>query len=231
MVNYIIKGFESTLLKKKYLTKDVVLLEFTKPEDFAFEAGQFVNIEIKRLNERKFRAYSILSPPNQKTLSIVLKIVEGGFASEKFKDIQEGESLLFKGPFGRFTFKQKHVDKEQWFFAGGTGVAPFYGMLKQYLYEHPNTKFNLVFSVRTKQDLFLHDEFLELSQKNNFNYHPTLTREEWSGLTGRVQTHLPKKIEDKVFYLCGLKDLVLDTRKILIDKKVDKNLIIAERYN
>lgn len=231
MVNYIIKGFQSKVLSKKYLTHDVVLLEFSRPKDFTFSAGQFLNIEIKRLNEKRFRAYSILSPPNQKTLSVVVKIVEGGFASEKFRDIQKGESLLIKGPFGRFVFNENLIDKEQWFFAGGTGVAPFYGMLKQFVYEYPKTDFNLVFSVKTKKDLFLHDEFIELARKNNFNYYPTLTREDWKGKKGRVQNHIPQDVTNKVFYLCGLKDLVLDTKKILLEKKVDKNLIMIERYN
>lgn len=231
MIPYILKGFTSKLLKKEYLTEDVVLLTFSKPTDFTFKSGQFVNLEIKTVNETRFRAYSIMSQPKNKHLQIVAKLVPGGLASEKFKVLSVGESLLIKGPFGRFFFQEEHIDKEQWLLAGGTGVAPFYGMLKTRISKHPTTNFRLVFSVRTQKDLFLHQDFKEMAKKNNFTYHPTLTREDWNGKTGRVQKHLPKTVEDKVFYLCGLKDLVLDTKKVLMDHGVDKNLIIAERYS
>ena len=228
-----ITTWTSRLVKKEHLTADVIKLSFTVPEDFSFKAGQFIYIRVKKGGESKLKAYSILNPPSQKNLlDICIKIVPGGFASEIFKDTKVDESFELKGPFGHFTFNENDQNKEFWFLATGTGVTPFYSMLYEYLETYKTAKFKLFFGVRYKNGLFFHNEFLKLAEENkNFTYIPTLSQDQWEGHTGRINQHFGEDLKHKTFYICGLKEFVIETKDYLISKGVEMKDIVVERYN
>lgn len=227
-----IQEFEGKLLAKKYLTKDVIELSFSIPETFDFQAGQFVMLRLFHENVYKFKSYSVLNQPTQKgKLDLCIKIIDGGFASEAFKVLQLGEMLTIRGPFGHFTFHEESPSAEAWFIGTGTGVAPFYSMIKEYT-PKCNKKFRLIFGVRKKEDLFYHEEFQEMEKQfSNFSYWPTLSQEEWEGYSGRVQKHLGEDLQNKDFYICGLKEMVLETQQYLLDRGVATERIHFERYS
>src|SRR3989344_4341804 len=228
-----ITTWTAKLVKKEHLTDDVIKFSFTVPEDFTFKAGQFVSIRLKKGEESKLKPYSILNPPFQKDLlDVCIKIVPGGFASEIFKEAKVNESFEIKGPFGQFTFNEKDQNKEFWFLATGTGVTPFYSMLHQYLKHYKNQNFKLFFGIRYKKGLFFHKEFLKLSKENpNFTYIPSLSQDQWEGHTGRINQHFGEDLKHKTFYICGLKEFVIETKDYLISKGVEMKDIIAERYS
>jgi len=228
----VIGNFIGKVTKKEYLTEDVILLSLDVPREFTFKAGQFITIIFEKDGDKKPRSYSILSSPSEEgKLDLCIKIVEGGFASEIFSEFKEKDQLNFKGPLGHFIFDKDDKNEEIWMIAGGTGVAPFYSMLKEYL-SNTGKKFTLIFGVRSKKDLFLHKELSNLAENNeNLIYIPTLTREEWNGKKGRVHEHLPQEFKNKTFYICGLKELVLETKEILERNDVKKENIKFERYS
>ncbi len=228
-----IHTFQATVLENKKLTHDVIFLSLSAPKEFSFKAGQFVTIRVEKGEEFRLKSYSVLSPPSQKgKLDLCIKIVDGGFASEILKKAKKGDSFQVKGPFGHFVFEEDDKNKEIWMIGGGTGVAPLYSILKKHLANFKNKRFVLIFSVKEKKDLFLHEEFEELARKHkHFTYLPTLTREKWNGVTGRVQEHLPADGENKTFYICGLKELVLETKEALLKKGAALKNVRSERYS
>lgn len=229
----IIQTFQSKVIERKDLNKDVILLSLSAPEEFSFKAGQFLTLKVEREGETKLKSYSILSPPLKKgEIDLCIKLIEGGFASEIFKNVKEGDSFEIKGPLGHFFFNEEDENEESWFLGGGTGVAPFYSMINEYLPKMEDKKFTIIFSVKTKEDIFLDKEFRDLQEKfTNFTYIPTLTRETWNGAEGRVQKHLPKDLKNKTFYICGLKELVLETKEYLLKQGVEAKNIRFERYS
>lgn len=218
------------LKEKKHLTQDVMLLSFEIMSPFTFDAGQYVIIKIMKETDFRWKSYSILNPPSENgKLDLCVKIIPGGFASEAFKSMNKGTVLSFRGPLGHLTFDA--ASSEHWFIANGTGVVPFYSMIMEYVPHHPQKKCTLIFGVRSQQDLFLHQELKELAEKHkNFHYIPTLSRDAWEGSMGRVQTHLPQDMQNKTFYICGLKEMVLETQELLLSKGVSKERIRVERY-
>ncbi len=228
-----IPEFTMALEQKKYLTEDVMLLSFTPHSALSFNAGQYVMLKIVQGNELRWKPYSILNPPSRKgVLDVCAKIIPGGFASEAFKAMQSGETVTVRGPFGHFTFNEADVNPEYWFIAAGTGVAPLYSMITEYLPRLPDKKFVLLFGVRQQANLFLQEEFQRLAQQfSHFTYMPTLSRDSWEGHFGRVQQHLPEDVSGKTFYLCGLKEMVLETRELLLSKGVASPNIKFERYS
>jgi ferredoxin-NADP reductase len=229
----IISTFQGTVTEKQHLTPSVILLSLKIPNSFTFTAGQFVTLKMTNNGQTKMKSYSILNPPTQHgILNLCVKLIEGGFASEIFAKTNANDTFEIKGPFGHFTLDESSLQNEQWFIGSGTGVVPLYCMLAQHLSNHTDTKFILLFSVRTQQDLIFHQEFLTLKKKySHFTYMPTLTREEWPGLKGQVQTHLGNELNNKSFYICGLNELVADTKAYLLQHGVDPKQIHFERYN
>ncbi len=241
MLNTNIRMFKIRLLEKKWLTQDIMKILFSAPGDFSFKAGQFINVHIVRGEEKKYKAYSILNPPSGKKgiIELGVKIIPGGFASEKLLEAKEGDEFLVKGPFGHFTFNEEVHGKEICFIATGIGIAPFYGILNEHL---SSTKKNicLLFGVKTRKDLLFHEEFLEMEEKyTHFEYKPVLSREKWDERTGRVQEHLGKcykcgldeEFEKKTYYICGQKEMVLETKELLLSKGTKQENIKVERFS
>lgn len=226
-------AFTSRVIERRNLTKDVVLFSLACPDTFTFKPGQFVSLKIKNNDVTRPRSYSILNPPSIRgRLELCIKIVEGGFASEIFSGVQVGYEFEVRGPFGHFVFDEESSLQEQVFIGTGTGVAPFYSMLFEYVPKMAQTKFTLLFGVRSKEGLFLHEDFERLAlEHSNFTYVPTLSREEWQGKMGRVQAHIGEEVFGRVFYICGLKEMVGETKQLLEAKGVLAANIHVERYN
>jgi len=223
--------FMTELIEKKNLTSDVLFLSFKIPASFTFKAGQYVMLKMELNGVVRWKSYSILNPPSKKgVIDLCVKIIEGGFASAVFVKLKKGDSLLMKGPIGLFVFDE--FEQEHWFIGAGTGITPLYSMIMEYLPKFPQKKFKLIFGVRTKSTLLFHDEFEKLAREyNNFEYVPTLSQENWEGKIGRVQKHLGEDLQGKIFYVCGLKELVLETKELLVSKGVVPAKVRFERYN
>lgn len=225
--------FQSKILEKKWLTKDVLLLSITVPESFDFKAGQYVMFNMTVDGVMKLKPYSILSPPSQKgQLDFCIKIIDGGHASESFKVLNVADELTVKGPFGHFVLQMDSQCDEYWFIGTGTGIVPLYSMILEHLPKFPNKTFRLIFGVRKKEGLFLHDELKNLEQRYlNFVFVPTLSQDAWEGGIGRVQAQLTGDLQKKEFYICGLKEMVIETEAFLREKGVPAHHIHFERYS
>ena len=151
----------------------------------------------------------------------------------------EGAKVKLHGPHGYFVLKNPVRDSI--FIGTGTGIAPLRGML-QHLFADPTRneghEFWLVFGVRNREDLYYHDEFLQLEQDNpNFHYIPSLSRsdQEWTGARGYVQEHvreIVKERRDMDAYICGLKNMVTANRDLLVKEKGwDRKSVLYERFD
>jgi ferredoxin-NADP reductase len=223
------------IVKIEHLNRQVLLIAVNTDDEFYFLPGQYVMFRISSGKESKGRAYSICNTPSEKgSLEFCINLIKGGFASEFWKKSKKGDELEFRGPFGELKLDEK--SKEHWFLASGTGVAPFKSILKSSLGnpEKKKDRFVLIFSARTRKDLFFVKDFLELEKRHsNFKFSPTLTQEKgkrWTGLRGRIQQNLPEAVENKTFYVCGRKETVEDITDKLLSKGVKKERIRTEKY-
>lgn len=224
-----IPTIKARLIEKKKLTSDVMFLSFEVPKSFFFKAGQFVTMILKQGPIQKPRSYSILSPPSKiGKLDFCVKLIDTGFASEIFKEIAVNDEIVMKGPLGHFIFDEK-TRNEHWFIGVGTGITPLYSMISEYLVL--DKPIRLIFGEKTQKDLLFHDEFLKMKAKfDNFEYIPTISRGTWNGRVGRVQNYIPENLQNKTFYICGLKELVIETKELLLNKGVKSENIKFERY-
>ena len=224
--------FTAKVIEKKNITPEIILLTLEVPIHFKFEPGQYLVFMINDGKETKPRPYSIFSYENENgKLRFIIKLISGGFASEVFRKMSVNDTFEVKGAMGHFTFVNED-NEEYWFIGCGCGLAPLYSMIKSNLDKFPEKKFVLLLSMKTKQDLLFYEELKAMEEKyTNFTFLPTLTREEWEGKSGRVQKYLPEDCSKKMFYICGVKELIFGTKDLLLEKGVAPERIKFERYS
>jgi len=211
------------------------VFEAPQLERLDFVPGQFVSLSDAVASRNITRAYSIASAPgNGNRFELCLNRVDDGAFTPHLFDLSAGDVVNMQLPLGTFTLRQPLRDSL--LVATGTGIAPFRSMLKAVLTPE-SPAFTLLFGVRYESHLLYRDEFEQMAQGfPHFRFWPTLTQPgpEWTGLTGRVQTHLGGAIggrSDIDIYLCGLQPMVDDVRQILKGMGFDRKQIRYEKYD
>jgi ferredoxin-NADP reductase len=203
-------------------------------DDVPFAPGQFVSLKRDFDGRELTRAYSIASIPEGNRFSLCLNRLEHGTFSNYLFSLEPGAELEVADPLGYFTLRRP--ERSSLFVATGTGVAPFRSMLLQHLPES-NASRTLLLGCRYVVGLLYNTEFEELArQYAHFSYRPTVTRPDkaWTARTGRVQAHLDEALggrTDVDVFICGLKEMVDDVRRLLKAKGFDRKQINYEKYD
>jgi ferredoxin--NADP+ reductase len=203
--------------------------------------GQSFGILPPGLDERgrphKLRLYSVASPSRGEDgegniiATTVKRTIDEhhdhhrlflGVASNYLCDLQPGDKVNLTGPSGkRFVLPQRPADHDYIFFATGTGIAPFRGMLLELLASGTNSRIILVMGAAYSTDLLYHSDLLRLqSEHPNFSYITAISREKQEDVAppiyvqDRIQTHselfLPVlERERTLIYICGLAGMEL----------------------
>lgn len=145
-----------------------------------------------------------------------------GVASNFLCDLKPGEKVSLTGPSGkRFLLPADLSAHDYVFFATGTGIAPFRGMLTDLLRARADSRIVLVMGSAYTTDLLYHDDFLRAEKEHaNFTYLTAISREKQADGTGphyvqdRIGTHerilLPLLCGPRtVVYVCGLAGMEL----------------------
>lgn len=211
-------------------------------ENFEFEPGQFVTLDlpIDEKPSRRWRHYSIASPPNGNEIELVIVRVEGGKGTRYlFEEVKAGTPVKLRGPLGKFTLPEKLDEREICFVCTGTGIAPFRSMILHiYRKNLPHKDLHLIFGTRYMKDILYWDEFKELEKKMpGFHYYVTLSREtstEWKGRKGYVHTIYEELFADRrpaYFYLCGWRFMIDEARQRLQAMGYTRDDIRIELYD
>ncbi|HAS49663.1 MAG TPA: ferredoxin--NADP(+) reductase [Gammaproteobacteria bacterium] len=203
-----------------------------------FTAGQFTSLALDIDGERIARPYSFLSAPAQRPLEFFFYTATGGVLSNAMLGLKPGDHIwLKKKANGFFTLAEVPDSRDLWLFGTGTGIAPFFSILKT---EEPWRRFEkviLVHGVRTAADLRYHELIGEIQQcrGDKFQFKAFVTREDVPGTYhGRIPAAIADgnlenacstklSIEDSQIMLCGNPDMVKDAVEILKERGFKKN--------
>tara|TARA_Y100000310_G_scaffold246052_1_gene251170 strand:+ start:10062 stop:10766 length:705 start_codon:yes stop_codon:yes gene_type:complete len=177
-------------------------------KNIPFYPGQFFMV---RFDDPKFqRAYSIASSPEQEGyIDITMNLV--GEFTKKLWETKVGDSLVFKGPYGKFYFSED-MKNNLVLISGGLGISPLMSIIRYCNDKKLQNKINMIYSVKTPKDIVYDEEIKKIKEENsNFNYTVTVTRpseeHNWDGRTGRIDIDLLKEnindVENSLYYLCG----------------------------
>jgi CDP-4-dehydro-6-deoxyglucose reductase len=227
----------ATLIDSKELTPDIRHFVFEVPdvEKLDFMPGQFASLTQTINGKEITRAYSFASAPGEgNRFELCLNLVPDGLFSAQLFDMKPGDAVAMRPPLGTFTLRKPARDSI--FVATGTGIAPFRSMLQAHLSD-TSPSFTLLFGSRYEQGLVYKEEFDEMAGRYpHFHFWPILTRPEqgWKGRRGRVQGHVREAVGDRRdldIYLCGLQEMVNETRAMLKEMGFDRKQILYEKYD
>lgn len=201
------------------LSKDIYLFGFRRI--FDFKAGQVIGIALQENGPR--RLYSICSGEKEQEIKILYNVIDEGYLTPRLSDLETGDTIWITEPRGEFTGS---LEPAVWI-ATGTGIAPFYSMLKSGLARDKS----LIHGNSFLEQFHFFDEFeAELGEA----YTRCCTREQDERVYhGRVTAYieeLPALNPSLKYYLCGNAEMVVETRDILISKGIPFDHIISEIY-
>lgn len=232
----------SKVIAIKQLTHDVkeIALELINPPKVAFEAGQYIAIEVTEMRDGKARKnnrpYSIVSPPEEDTvIKLCVNLVPGGPGSTYLHGLRLGDEVPFLHPFGYFTVKSSR-ETSFLFVATGTGIAPIRAMIEDLLSQGVTGPMRLFWGLRSERDLYYQEAFSALSRKYPFLKVTTGLSQpssDWQGAKGRVTELLLSEkmnVQNYEAYLCGNMDMIRAVRTMLMDKGMTKQAIHFEKF-
>ncbi len=206
-----------TVTEVKHWTDRLFSFKVSRPASLRFRSGEFVMIGLLGDNGKPLlRAYSIASPSWDEELEFYSIKVQDGPLTSKLQHIQPGDQIVLRPkPVGTLVHDALLPGKRIWFFATGTGFAPFASLLRE-----PQTyeDYDEVIITHTCRDVAELDYGRELIENvkqdellaelmgegfaDKIRYYPTTTREE-SPKMGRI-TELLK--DGTVFADLGIED-------------------------
>ena len=123
----------------KHYTDRLFSFRCTRPQTLRFRSGEFVMIGLMGDPDPKtgrqkplLRAYSIASPSWDEELEFYSIKVPDGPLTSKLQHIAVGEEIILRPkPVGTLVHDALLPGKRLWFFATGTGFAPFASLLRE----------------------------------------------------------------------------------------------------
>jgi len=206
------------LTNNEEISTGVHIISFIR--DFNFSPGQVVKIAID--NNHAPRIYSICSGNTENEIRILFNIKDDGFLTPKLASMIPGERILVSNPYGSFLGTREKT----WWISTGTGVAPFYSMIKSGLV----TNKKLIHGVRHLNQFYFEDELEEALAQN---YVRCCSGESsCNTIPGRVTDYLNalQNLPDVKYFICGQALMVVEVRDLLIEKGIKFENIVAEIY-
>ena len=128
-----------TVTEVKHYTDRLFSFKCTRPASLRFRSGEFVMIGLMgdpdpKTGKQKplLRAYSIASPSWAEELEFYSIKVQDGPLTSKLQHIQPGDEIILRPkPVGTLVHDALLPGHRIWFFATGTGFAPFASLLRE----------------------------------------------------------------------------------------------------
>jgi ferredoxin-NADP reductase len=210
------------------INHDVLRVVTERPDDYNFTPGQATDISLNREGwKEEERPFTFTSLPDDDYLEFFIKTYPDrqGVTNELLK-LKKGDELILHGVWGAIQYKKEGV-----FIAGGAGVTPFIAILRQLHAKNEMGENKLIFANKTKEDIFLKEEFAKMLGDNFVNILSDEETDEFAhGFVTKdfLESHIDKI--HKNIYLCGPPPMHDILEKILSQLHIDKDSIVKEEF-
>ncbi len=198
-----------------------IRLKWPEGYDLEFKKGQFITVFWPDTPNYK-RAYSLSSCALDRGAFEVTVKRDGKMGTRLVDWAKVGDKLTVIPPAGRFL---PVYEKQLICIAGGSGVTPFRGFVREATRRGLDTSITVLYSVRATKHIIFNAEFRRLEQENpRFKFPVTCTRlgpdAPWTGRRGRINAEWVREqimdLSNSVFYACGPNELVDATEELVL---------------
>jgi len=221
---------EGRVVARDELGPDIFRLVVEVGVPVAFRPGQYAIIEVEGVR----RCYSMTNLPGEAALEFLFKRYAGP-ASTALARLSEGSRLSLGVPYGDMWLRPG--TQPALLMAGGTGVAPILGLVRQLVAEASGRDVAVVYGANTLADLVLADELEALVGKlPRGSFHPVLLSppEGWSHGTGFVTDALAVAVESlrgrPDVYVAGPPPMIEPTLSVLRKIGVELDSIYYDSF-
>jgi NAD(P)H-flavin reductase len=204
----------------------------------AYEAGQFAWLNLGRgvfsLDENPF---SISSAPSQgRGMEFVIK--ELGDFTRTIGQLRPGTRAWVEGPHGHLTIKDHADAPGVALIAGGVGIAPLLGILREMAATGDPRPAVLLYGNRTEAQIVARAELERLAAGHGAEVVHVLSEppEGWTGTTGLIDAALLRQHfaaterRDWVYVLCGPPAMLVSVEAVLRGLGIPRARILSERF-
>ena len=229
-------------------TRDSVRITLDVPEalrdEYAFQAGQHLPIQIEQDGRKIRRTYSICSEQGQWPLQIGVRIQEGGQFSEfAANELEVGDTLDVMPPNGQFHAVLDAKSNKQYLgVAAGSGITPILSIVSSVLSAEPDSRFALFYGNRKQNSTMFIDDLYAL--KNQYparlQLHFLFSREEqeFDIAAGRLDEAKMRELFDRFckaappdeVFVCGPDTMINTVTVTLNELGIPADKIHAERF-
>ena len=221
-------------------------LEKHSPQAFTFSAGQFVWLNTSgSVYSLQQHPFSIVSEENTYgQLSFIIR--ELGDYTKKLASLNVGQSVLVDGPYGNLSLAQTRTARGLIFIAGGAGIAPMMGLIRELAKQHDPRPIHLLYANQTLANMVCLDELIVLQHKlKHFKLH--LFCEHLDGCAADVLPYVQTGVIDQLqinaametfatktdwaIYHCGPKGMIKATNQHLKAIGINANQIHFEQLS
>ncbi|MDZ7603728.1 MAG: ferredoxin reductase family protein [Hoeflea sp.] len=208
-----------------------------KTPDLTYEAGQFVWMTV---GSRRFplfdHPFSIADIPSRQGISLIIK--EAGDFTSTVGTLAPGTPIGIDGPYGEFTL-DNHPGKAVLLVAGGAGIGPIIGLLRELVARKDPRPVRLAYAVGKPSNLACLDEIE--AAKAVLDFEAMLVSEAaaegFAGEVGRLdQPRLARLLlgldpKETVVMMCGPGPMVVAVSDMLLDHGLPMERVVYERFD
>ncbi|MBO8129956.1 MAG: FAD/NAD(P)-binding protein [Candidatus Marinimicrobia bacterium] len=182
----------SEIIEAKFLTATEKFFKIKLPggRDLKHIPGQFVQVSLFGVGEAPI---SVCSSPTQKGF-FELTIRKVGMLTEKIHELEAGDKIGIRGPYGRGFDVNAFKGKDILIIGGGIGIVPLRSLIN-YIIDNRNDYGRLIilYGAKSPSELLYRDELKMWEEREDIEYHVTVDRsdENWKGNVGVITTLIP----------------------------------------
>ena len=233
--------FESALVGRELVAERTMAFRFAKPADWAYRAGQFVDITLldppETDAEGNTRGFSISSAPSEDVIMITTRLRDTAF-KRVLQAMPLGTPVKIEGPFG--DLRLHHAARPAVVLTGGIGITPFRSILLETI-RNGGLAYPVVvlYANRRPQDAAFLDELHALAKEDaKLRFVPTMSgldaSDPWPGERGRIDASMLRRhvgaVTNAIYYLTGPPGMVAGLRALLVEEGVDEDDIRTEEF-
>ncbi len=236
-------------VKKQNEAKDTTTFFFEPERPINWLPGQYYYFTLPELKypdpRGATRHFTISASPTEgPQLRLTTRIRRDSGYKNTLNEMAIGTEIEGEGPNGTFILDENETGNHI-LIAGGIGVTPFRSFIKYNIDQKlTGTRLHLIYANSLPEDIAFRSELEEWSKVNeNIKIAMTISRpeeskEKWTGLTGRIDENMLKKllenwnlkIENSIFWLCGPPPMVEAMEKVLGKLKITADKLRTEKF-